>query len=407
MTVLAAGRVVTGTDVHAPGWVAYEADKITAVGTGRADRLDLDLGADAVVVPGFVDLHVHGGGGGSFYHGRSGFRPAGRPHPPGSWHHGHDGQRGHGQPGQAARLGLHAGGPVRGRRDRRHPPRGPWISADRCGAHDPTQLRDPDPAEIARLIAAGRGAIAMVTLAPELPGGLDAIRQVVDAGAIAAVGHTDANYDIVVQAIAAGARVGTHLFNAMRPVHHRQPGPIVALLEDPRVTVELIADGIHLHPALYRHISDTTDPDRVALVTDAMVAAAFRDGTYQLGPMQVTVTDGVAHLTGTDTIAGSTTTTDRLFRAAAADPTGAVPDSRQMRRSSEPFGRPRSIPPGPSVVPTSASWKPDGAPISSPSTSICTSPTSSDPAPTSDLTGGSGQIAEAYVSHPLVRNARI
>ena len=332
MTVLAAGRVVTGTEVHTPGWVAYEAGTITAVGAGRPDRVDLDLGADAVVVPGFVDLHVHGGGGGSFTTGDlDSALQAVRTH------------RAHGTTATMASLvtaspaklldsvsmlaDLYEAGEIAGIHLE-----GPWISAHRCGAHDPTQLRDPDPAEIARLLAAGRGAIAMVTLAPELPGGLDAIRQVVAAGAIAAVGHTDASYELVVQAIAAGARVGTHLFNAMRPIHHRQPGPIVALLEDPRVTVELIADGIHLHPALYRHISDTTSRDRVALVTDAMAAATFGDGTYQLGPMQVTVNDGVAHLTGTDTIAGSTTTMDRLFRAAAAD--------RHKCRSAAPIRRP-------------------------------------------------------------------
>lgn len=94
---------------------------------------------------------------------------------------------------------------------------GPWISAERCGVHDPGQLRDPDPAEIRRVLAAGRGAIRMVTVAPELPGGLDAIRQIVDAGAVAAVGHTDASYEHVVQAIAAGAQVATHLFKPCGP----------------------------------------------------------------------------------------------------------------------------------------------------------------------------------------------
>ena len=335
MTILAAGRVVTGTEVHTPGWVEYQASRITAVGTGRPDRVDLDLGADAVVVPGFVDLHVHGGGGGSFTTGDlDSALHAVRTH------------RAHGTTATMASLvsaspaelldsvvmlaDLYEAGEIAGIHLE-----GPWISAHRCGAHDPTQLREPDPAEIARLLAAGRGAVAMVTLAPELPGGLDAIRQVVGAGAVAAVGHTDASYELVVQAIAAGARVGTHLFNAMRPVHHRQPGPIVALLEDPRVTVELIADGIHLHPALYRYISDTTSHDRVALVTDAMAAATFGDGTYQLGPMQVTVNDGVARLAGTDTIAGSTTTMDRLFRAAATDDPNAVspqpPDDLLLR----------------------------------------------------------------------------
>ena len=325
MTVLAAGRVVTGTEVHTPGWVAFEAATITAVGAGRPDRADLDLGADAVVVPGFVDLHVHGGGGGSFTTGD-----------PDSALHAVRTHRAHGTTATMASLvtaspgrlldsvamlaDLYEAGEIAGIHLE-----GPWISSHRCGAHDPTQLRDPDPVEIARLLAAGRGAIAMVTLAPELPGGLDAVRQIVAAGVVAAVGHTDASYELVVQAIAAGARVGTHLFNAMRPVHHRQPGPIVALLEDPRVTVELIADGIHLHPALYRHLSDTTTTDRIVLVTDAMAAATFGDGTYQLGPMQVTVNGGVAHLTGTDTIAGSTTTMDRLFRAAAAAPPIAGP----------------------------------------------------------------------------------
>ena len=325
MTILAAGRVVTGTELHTPGWVAYQASKITAVGSGRPDRVDLDLGSDAALVPGFVDLHVHGGGGGSFSTGDlDSALQAVRTH------------RDHGTTATMASLvtaspgtlldsvsmlaDLYEAGEIAGIHLE-----GPWISARRCGAHDPTQLRDPDPAEIARLLTAGRGAIAMVTLAPEIPGGLDAIRQVVAAGAVAAVGHTDASYEQVVKAIAAGARVGTHLFNAMRPVHHRQPGPIVALLEDPRVTVELIADGIHLHPALYRHISDSTSRDRVVLVTDAMAAATFGDGTYQLGAMQVTVNNGVAHLTGTDTIAGSTTTMDRLFRAAAADHTRTVP----------------------------------------------------------------------------------
>jgi N-acetylglucosamine-6-phosphate deacetylase len=133
---------------------------------------------------------------------------------------------------------------------------------------------------------------------------------------VAAVGHTDCSFSVADAAIEAGARVATHLFNAMRPLHHRDPGPVVALLGDPRVTVELIADGTHLHPALYRYVTRTVGPDRVALVTDAMAAAGLGDGRYQLGRMAVEVVDAVARVAGTRTIAGSTTTMDHLFRVA-------------------------------------------------------------------------------------------
>ena len=156
----------------------------------------------------------------------------------------------------------------------------------------------------------------MVTLAPERSGGIEAIRRIVDAGAVAAVGHTEASYQQTCAAIEAGATVGTHLFNAMRPIHHREPGPVIALLEDSRVTVELIADGVHVDAALYRHVTKIAGTGRVSLVTDAMAAAGMEDGAYRIGPLAVDVTGGVAHLAGTDTIAGSTATMDTLFRFA-------------------------------------------------------------------------------------------
>jgi N-acetylglucosamine-6-phosphate deacetylase len=317
-TVLAASRIISGYAVHAPGWVAYDTHRIIGVGAGRPSRIDRDLG-ESIVVPGFVDLHVHGGGGGSFTDGipQSAVRAV----------HAH---RRHGTTTTLASLvtagpaellasvhqlaelyqddviaGIHL--------------EGPWISPRQCGAHDPTQLRHPDPDEIGRLLTAGRGAVRVVTLAPELPGAEDAVRQVVDSGAIAAIGHTDATYEQTVSAIQAGARAATHLFNAMRPVHHRRPGPVIALLEDSRVTVELIADGTHLHPALYRQVSGALDAGRVVLVTDAMAAAALGDGRYRLGPLQVDVVDGVATVAGTTTIAGSTATMDELFRRAAGE----------------------------------------------------------------------------------------
>jgi len=129
---------------------------------------------------------------------------------------------------------------------------------------------------------------------------------------VAAIGHTEATYEQARAAIDAGATVATHLFNAMRPVHHREPGPVVAALEDPRVTVELVTDGVHLHPALHRLVTADVGPDRVALVTDAMAAAGMQDGSYRLGSLAVDVVDQVARVAGTDTIAGSTATMQRL-----------------------------------------------------------------------------------------------
>ena len=110
--------------------------------------------------------------------------------------------------------------------------------------------------------------------------------------------------------------MGTHLFNAMRPINTREPGPVIALLEDSRVTVELITDGVHVDPALYRHVFRSVGPDRLSLVTDAMAAAGMSDGSYWLGPLEVEVVNGVARVAGTETIAGSTATMDHQFRFA-------------------------------------------------------------------------------------------
>lgn len=194
---------------------------------------------------------------------------------------------------------------------------GPWLSRARCGAHDRTQMRDPDPDEIDALLTAAGDAIKMVTLAPELPGADAAIRRFLDAGVVVAVGHTDATYEQTRRAIELGATVGTHLFNAMPPLHHREPGPALALLRDPRVTVELIADGVHLHPDVARAVIEAAGADRVAVITDAIAAAGRADSAYRLGAVRIDVVSGVARVQGTSTIAGSTATMDRLFRAVA------------------------------------------------------------------------------------------
>jgi len=320
--LITADTIATGRELLRPGWIDVQGAVVRAVGAGVPPRpADLALGA-VTVVPGFVDIHVHGGGGGAF--------PADPPDIEAATATAVDLHRRHGtttmiaslvtaQPAdlmaqvtamaELVRSGLVAGVHLEG----------PWLAAERCGAHELSALRDPDPAELDRVLAAGGGTIRMVTLAPERTGGLAAIRRIVDAGAVAAVGHTEATYAQARAAVDAGATVATHLFNAMRPVHHREPGPVLALMQDPRVTVELITDGVHLHPALYREVSRSVGPHRVALVTDAMAAAGMPDGAYRLGSLAVDVVDGVAKVAGTDTIAGSTATMDHVFRYAVTN----------------------------------------------------------------------------------------
>ncbi len=316
MTVLGGARVVVPDRVLDPGWVEVVGDRLAAVGEGTAERqADLDL-SGRVLVPGFVDLHVHGGGGGSYTAGDEDEAAQ-----VAAFH------RRHGTTTTMASLvtavpaelerqidvlsDLVAGGLLAGVHLE-----GPWLSMAYRGAHDPRLLRHPERPELNRLLRRDRGTVRMVTLAPELEGGLAAVRWIVEAGAVAAVGHTDATYAITCDALAAGATVGTHLFNAMRAVHHREPGPVVALLEDPRATVEVIADGVHVHPAILRHAVTAKGADRVVLVTDAMAAAGMGDGDYQLGGLAVRVVGGVARLVQAGAIAGSTLTMDGAFRGA-------------------------------------------------------------------------------------------
>lgn len=327
--LLTADTLLTGSELLRPGWIEVSQGVVEAVGTGAPPRpADRGLGA-VTVVPGFVDTHVHGGGGANFstasaaetatavaYHRRYGTTtlvaslvtadPA-------------ELLRQVGELADDVRNGVIAGIHIEG----------PWISTKRCGAHQPSLMRDPDAAEIDRVLAAGGGAIRMVTLAPERDGALPAIGRIVDAGAVAAVGHTEATYEQTLAAIAAGATVGTHLFNAMRPIDRREPGPVVALLEDSRVTVELITDGVHVDPAIYRHVTRSAGPDRVSLITDAMAATGMADGVYHLGPITVDVVAGVARVAGTDTIAGSTATMDHQLRF-AVDHSGLPRDEALM-----------------------------------------------------------------------------
>lgn len=194
---------------------------------------------------------------------------------------------------------------------------GPFISPRQRGAHDPAALREPSPAALERLAAAADGHLRMVTIAPELPGGIDTIAAMVRSGIHPAVGHTDADYDTAAAAFDTGADIVTHAFNAMRPLHHRAPG-VVAAARDAGVVIEAINDGVHLHDATVRLLAALA-PSGLALVTDAMAAAAATDGHYRLGGLGVDVIDGTARLTDGGTIAGSTLTMDVALRRAVVE----------------------------------------------------------------------------------------
>jgi N-acetylglucosamine-6-phosphate deacetylase len=320
--VVSAGALALPTGIVVDGWVVVDGERVLAVGTGPPpERPAWSL--PGLVVPGFVDVHVHGGGGAAF-----------------------DG----GSPASAARVlethlargtttmvaslvtdsldalvascsslvssvesGLIAGIHLEG----------PWLAPRRAGAHEPSQLVAPTLEAADRLVEACRGHLRMVTLAPELPGALVVIPALVAAGVVVAVGHTEATYDETRAAIEAGASAATHLFNAMPPLHHREPGPVAALLES-SAYVELVADGVHLHPSV---LSLAWRDGRTALVTDAMAAAGATDGEYRLGGLSVVVREGVARLASTGAIAGSTATLDASLRFAVAQAGVPLPEA--------------------------------------------------------------------------------
>jgi N-acetylglucosamine-6-phosphate deacetylase len=304
------GRIVT-PDGIVNGVLSWDGDTITAVrGAARA--------AKQWIVPGFVDIHVHGGGGHSFTTGDADAarRAAGF----------------HAARGTTTLLASLVSSPIELMRKATEAfaPlvhegvlagihfEGPYLAAACCGAQNPLFLRDPSLDEVRDLVAIGGGVVRMMTIAPELPGALDAIRFLASEAVVPAIGHTDATYDETMAGIAAGARVATHLFNGMRPPHHRTPGPAYALLGSRTVVCELVADGHHLHDGTLVFAAAAGGPSRTALVTDALAPAGLSDGSYELGGQAIEVTGGVARLAGNGAIAGSTLTMAAAFRRAVS-----------------------------------------------------------------------------------------
>jgi len=307
-----AGRIVAVAPADDSRGIA--ADGPAADGFGEA----IDLGRDWIV-PGLIDLHVHGGGGAQFNttdpdevtaamrfhaaHGATGMLATTVAAPPAQLAGalaaiGRAGQRPHGR----LLLGVHL--------------EGPFLSRRRPGAMDPETFLDPDEAIAERLLAAGDGKVAMMTLAPELEGALKLVQRLTQNGIVASVGHSDASYAQTLAAVSAGARAATHTFNAMAPFHHREPGLLGAVLDLPELSCELICDGVHASPVALRLAHRAKGTAGIRLVTDAISATGMADAEYRLGSVPVRVREGRATVASGHSIAGSTLTIDAAVRNA-------------------------------------------------------------------------------------------
>lgn len=330
-TLLRNAHLITDRQIIRSGWLLLSGGVIEDLGSGDSWRSRLDGNQDdardqtqvvdlnsAWLTPGFVDIHCHGAGGYAFDDGPDAALRALEVH------------KRHGTtscvlsfvtdavPAMAERLAWAAD------LARENPAvlgshaEGPFLDPGHRGAHAQNMLVTPTPEAVEQLIDAADGTLRQVTLAPELPGAAEAITQLRAAGVTVAIGHTDASYDASLRAFRAGAGMLTHAFNAMNPLHHRRPGPVVAALECSEVSLEVICDGVHVHPGVIAMVFALA-PKRTVLITDAMSATCMHDGAYTLGALPVTVTDGVARLAGEKTIAGSTLTMDKAVKRAVEE----------------------------------------------------------------------------------------
>lgn len=311
MLRIRADWLVTPTEVLAGGVLVIDGERIVGVEA----RSDADVVLSGMLVPGYVDIHTHGAGGADYGDPTTDPRTA------------LAAQRVHGETSVVASLatgpldvmaarvdelaGLVESGELAGIHLE-----GPCLAPAACGAHHPDLLRGPEV--LSELVAAGRGSVRVVTIAPELPGALDVIEALAQQGIVPAIGHTTCDAATARAAIQRGASLATHLFNAMPPIHQREPGPVPVALTDQQVTVELIADGVHVAPEVLA-LAIQAHPGRVCLVTDSMAATALGDGDYLLGALTARVCDGVARVLlpgdgdgpASGPIAGSTLTLDR------------------------------------------------------------------------------------------------
>ncbi len=316
---LCGARLVDATKDVARGTITIEGSQIKAIGEFESQGEVIDLG-DAIVTPGFIEVHTHGGGGFALH-----TTNVEEIHAYGNWTP---------STGVTSYLVTVVGTPdsipvaqidsaVKAIEDfslssqAAEPTgiflEGPYINEKRRGAHPTTWLRTPDENETERILALTRGYLQLVTLAPELPGAEQMIRRLVDAGVTVSIGHTDADYEQAKQAIELGITHATHCFNAMRPLLHREPGPLAAIALNDQVRGELIADGIHVHPAMMDILVRILGPQRIVVVTDAQAGAGVSEAVFEFAGQQARVICGAARLAD-GTLAGSILTMDQALR---------------------------------------------------------------------------------------------
>ena len=278
--------------------------------------------ADAILAPGFVDIHMHGGAGLDVMraspadlphlnrflttHGVTGYFPTTVAAPLDQTYRALEsladaievGPVSSDDGAEARPLGIHL--------------EGPFLSHKRRGVHPPQYLVEPTLEIFERLWQAARGQVRMMTIAPELPGALEVIAEAAQRKICVSIGHSDAVLDAARAGVRAGARHATHTFNAMRPLDHRDPGILAEVLTDRQLTADIIADGIHVAPEVVQLFLQAKGTERAVLITDATAAAGMPDGVYQLGPIQVEVKDGKCTMDGK--LAGSVLTMDRAVR---------------------------------------------------------------------------------------------
>ena len=334
-TVIHAGRILTPEEEISDGIIVVEGSRITAL--GHRDEIRLPPGATdyvagtMTVVPGFVDVHIHGAGGHDVMeaNARSLDRIAATVARQGTtslvattvtapvegtcrslqgiarYIRAHELPTDEPENGKLAAefVGIHL--------------EGPFISKTRRGVHPPDAIARPSVDVLQEFLDAADGLVKILTVAPEVPGAMDLIEHAVGAKVVAAIGHTDADYQQTRAAIRAGARHAVHFYNAMRPFSHRDPGVIGAVLTDPEVTAEVIADGVHVDGAAIQVLLGCKGFDTVLLVSDGIAATGMADGNYRLGSFEVTVKDGVAR-NSEGKLAGSTLTLDRAVRELVA-----------------------------------------------------------------------------------------
>jgi N-acetylglucosamine-6-phosphate deacetylase len=320
-TAITAAHLFRPTDVVEHPVVVVEDDRIVTVGPRSEISLPAGIRShdfpDAILAPGFIDIHIHGGSGhdvmekddsalavierGMLKHGVTGYLAttvtAPLPATLKSLEH----------LGKAARNARNAGATLLGIHLE-----GPFISHAKRGVHPPENLLRPSPQLLRQLSEAANGTVRMMTIAPELEGSLETIAEATKLGIQSSLGHSNATFAEANAGIAAGARHATHTFNAMRPLDHREPGIVGAVLTDDRLTADLIADGLHVAPSVIKLFLSAKGTDRAILITDAISATGMPDGRYKLGGFEVEVRGDRCDLDGK--LAGSVLTLDRAVR---------------------------------------------------------------------------------------------